>query len=374
MKKAVMVLGKIRVLHVLYRLDQGGVENFIMNVYRNIDRTNIEFDFALISGEKSVFDEEINELGGKIYYFSKGKKTKSRIEQNLKRIIDEEGPFQAIHSHCYFFSGYMLGIAKKYGIPIRIAHAHDVYKGQRYTLFRYVYEYVMRFLLQINTTNCLGCSDAAVKFVYGKNNKKVEVIHNAINIEKYRFETEKRSRIRKQYGLEESIVVGHVGRFEDQKDHEYLIDVFSEASKERKDLKLMMIGEGSLIEKEKEHSKNLNIYEKTLFMGNRNNVNELMMAMDIFVFPSKYEGLGIVLVEAQASGLPCIISDCLPEDTKKIGKMTILNKSDKNEWVKMILAHCEDKRSNNELYLKDAGYDIKQVVARLSCIYSGGDK
>lgn len=360
---------KKRILHVLYRLDQGGIENLIMNLYRNIDRDEYEFDFALISGEKSWFDDEVKELGGQIFYFNRpGKK---RIYENLKEIIREKGPFDVIHSHCYFFSGVILSIARSMGVPIRIAHAHDVYKGQKYSMYRIMYENAMRYLIGRNATYKLGCSKQACEFVFGKIDSKTVVLKNGIDLNKFSYNEIVRKQVREELKLGKCIVIGHVGRFEDQKDHSYLIEIFNRILMTNGNVRLMLVGDGKLKEDMIHKTIKMGIDDKVLFLGNSQDVHILMQAMDYFVFPSKYEGLGIVVVEACASGLKCFVSDLVPEETKLLGDVVVLSKESISKWCEEILAVGTYDRNRIEGYRNIEGYSITKVVELLGKIYEG---
>ena len=364
-------MNKIKVLHVFSRFDQGGVENFILNLYRNIDREKFEFSFAITSGEEGVLDNVAKSLGGKIYYFNNGEVTFKNVKNNLNRIIDEYGPFDCIHSHCYFFSGYILWLAKLKQIPVRISHSHETYKGQKYTLKRKVYENVMREMIEKCATVKVGCGKAACHHLYGKYVNESIVINNAVDIDKFRFNEESRKKIRDVYDLHGYRVLGHVGRFEDQKDHEYLISVFSKAYAKNNKLKLLLIGEGSKKDEIMLKVKNSPFADNVLFLGNKNNVNEIMCAMDLFVFPSKYEGLSIVTVESQCSGLPCIVSDCVSKEHNISGNMIFLSKKDENIWVETILDNLNCKRENNDISIMESGYNIVTTVENMMKIYNG---
>lgn len=361
-------MSKIRVLHIFYRLDQGGVENFVLNLFKNIDRERFEFCFAMISGEKGKLDDEVLNLGGKIYYFTQGKKNYKRIRSNLINILDHEGPFDVVHSHCYFFSGILLQIANKKGIPIRISHSHETYKGQKYSIKRYLYESLMRYSIERNATVKLGCSHAACIHLYKRIDDKTQVINNAIDVNKFQFDKDTREKVRQEMSLCNNIVLGHVGRFEDQKDHMYLVDVFNEVYKKNKRAKLMLIGEGSLREDVESKVTSLNLSDAVLFLGNRSDVNELMQAMDIFLLPSKYEGLPIVLVEAQMAGLYCIVSTDVSQEANISNRVLYLSKEDRNDWIESILKYKEI-RYDNKKSIENSGYGIHNTVSKMEKIY-----
>lgn len=363
-----------RVLHIFAALDQGGVENFVMNVYRNIDREKIQFDFAMTSGRKSFFDDEVKKLGGRVFYFDKPATKISVYKRNLSRIINEEGPFVAVHSHCYFFSGVILKICKNQKIVRRISHSHETYKGQKYTLKRKVYEKVMRRLLLNNSTNMFGCSKQACLHLYGKNcfkDKRTKVINNAIDIKNFTCNENSRNEKRKELGIKENqILIGHTGRFADQKNHDLLIDIFKSVHDKNKNTKLLLIGDGPLRKQIEEKIEKLGLNDDVIFAGLRSNVNELLSAMDMFVLPSKYEGLPVAMIEAQANGLPCVISSTITDDTVVTDLVTKVSPSESSDkWAETILKQINVDRKNTSEDIKRAGFDIIDVSNMLEQIY-----
>lgn len=360
----------IKVLHVFNQLNQGGIEHVVINLMKNIDRSEIEFHFALMSGKEGLLDAEVRQLGGHIHYFTSGKKGVINVGKNLSNIIDKYGPFEVVHSHSYFFSGYILYIAKMKGVPIRIAHAHDTYKGEKTSFIRKIYESGMQYLINKNSTYKLGVSAEACLHVFGKIDDTTFIVNNAIDLENYKLNNEIRNKKRTELRIsnDEKLII-NIGRFEDQKDHEYLIDVFSKLLERTKNFKLLLIGNGSLKENVINKVKRLGFSKKVLFLENRNDINELLMAADIFLMTSKYEGLPIVLIEAQAAGIPCIISSNITHDAV-IGKNVYSLKKDKiNDWVDKTMALRNTARMDNSLALKDAGFDIKEVASFVQELY-----
>lgn len=364
-----------RVLHVLMALDQGGIENMIMNLYRSIDRKSIQFDFALMEGRKSVFDEEVLEKGGRIFYFSKKKKNRFySYYENLTDIFSMYGPFSAVHSHCYFFSGFILMLAKAYGIKIRIAHAHDTYKGQKYNIYRNVYEFITRKCISIFATKRFGCSEAACQYVFGKKSLKKDnvcVIKNAIDISKFKYSSEKREVMRRILGVEERFVIGNVARMEDQKNPEFLLCLFKKVYEKDCSAVLLLVGDGTLREYIEGKILEYKLTGHVMLLGNRSDTADLLQAMDVFVFPSKYEGLGIAVIEAQAAALPCIISDAVPKEARIADSTTVLSlEDDLNLWIEKIM-QCKqiNRRICNYKAVAKSGYDIKEVADKMKVFY-----
>ena len=363
----------IRVLHLFGALNPGGVETFVMNLYRNIDRSKIQFDFALTEGKKSFFDDEVQQLGGRIFYFDPS----VSLPKNLSNIMREHrGEFTALHSHLYFFSGYAVMLAKKYEIPVRISHAHNTSFGQVYTVKRKIYERVMRALILRCSTHMFGCSMDACKFVFGEDcakDARVKVIHNGFNVKEYQFDSQKRKAIRDQYGItDEQFVVGHVGRFEEQKNHTRLVEQFAAIKKRRPQAILLMVGRGSLMDDIKKKCDLLGILDACIFAGAQKDTPSYYSAMDAFLFPSLYEGLGSVLIEAQANGLQVFTSaEVVPEDINVSGTAKFISLDDSNEvWAEAVI-RAEDRYINaehfNDIIAKT--YDMPIIAEELSGVY-----
>lgn len=360
----------IRVLHIFGALNPGGVETLVMNIFRCIDREKVQFDFALTQGKKSFFDDEVLSLGGRIFYFDAGKS----MQENLSEIFETKGPFRVMHSHVYFYSGLVLRNAKKHNIPVRIAHAHNTSFGQVYTLKRRAYEWLMRKLILQNATDMLGCSVDACEFVFGEgcmDDPRCSVMYNGFDVGAFKYNTESRDRIRKQYGIEGKLVVGHVGRFEDQKNHTRLVELFAEIYKKRTDAVLLMVGRGSLMDSIKEKSKALGIYEACVFAGAQKDTPSYYSAMDVFLFPSLYEGLGSVLIEAQASGLHVITSKTVvPKDIDVTGNAAFVPlEAEAADWAQAVLSAAgrKDEADANSKVMEK--YDIHKVTDGLCDIY-----
>ena len=344
----------IRVLHIFGALNPGGVETFVMNLYRCIDREKVQFDFALTEGKKSFFDEEVLSLGGRIFYFDISK----NIMQNLSRIFEHEGPFDAIHSHVYFYSGAVLQNAERHGVPVRIAHAHNTSFGQKYTLKRRGYEWLMRKLILKHATHMFGCSVDACEFVFGDgimNDPRSLVVHNGFDVEAYKYDPDKRSAIRAKYGIRENqLVVGHVGRFEEQKNHKQLIEQFATIYKKEPNAVLLMVGRGSLMDSIKEKCTKLGVVDHCIFAGAQKDTSSYYSAMDVFLFPSLYEGLGSVLIEAQANGLHVITSKTVvPCDIDVTGNAVFVPlEASGDVWADAVLkmkTRADSKTANDEV-------------------------
>ncbi len=360
----------IRVLHVFGALNPGGVETLVLNVYRCIDKEKIQFDFALTQGVKSMFDDEVVSMGGRPFYFDK----KKSMMRNLSEIIESQGPFQALHSHLYFFSGAILQNAKRHGIPVRIAHAHNTSFGQIYSWKRIAYEWLMRKMILRYATVMLGCSTEACEFVFGPgcmDDSRCRILYNGFDVKAFRFNSEDRDRIRSEYKIIDKLVIGHVGRFEDQKNHLQLVDQFAVLHDSRPDAVLLLVGRGSLMDTVKKKCADLGILNAVVFAGAQKNPAPFLSAMDIFIFPSLYEGLGSALIEAQANGLHVVTSaDVVPRGIDVTGNASFVALTEPPEvWASEALQHLGRKdaeRANNMVGKK---YEIRDITEKLSSIY-----
>ena len=357
----------IRVLQVFAALNAGGVENFVMNVYRRIDRNKIQFDFAMTSGQKGYYDEEVLSMGGRIFYFDS---TRS-LSDNLEDVLRKEGPFTVVHSHVFFYSGLVLRQAKKCGVPVRIAHAHNAHTGESASLVRKTYEATMRHLIKSNATVLLGCSEKACRYVFGENcmsDSRSMVMPDGIDCERFAFNEKVRNKVRSEYGIENKFVVGHVGHFNPAKNHEKILSVFAELAKRREDVVLLLVGDGNLEENVRAKADELGLKDKVIFAGAHKDVENMYQAMDVFLFPSRYEGFGMAMIEAQAGGLACVASDVVPKDTNADGRAVYLPLEEADGvWADAILS--APARSAEKISEIKSCFDIDATVERLEKIY-----
>ncbi len=360
----------IRVLHVVGGMNQGGTENFLMNLYRNIDREKVQFDFLV--NREGFFDEEIKKMGGRIYYIPALQKVgQIRYTKNLDDFFQQHKEYKIVHSHINQVSGLILERANKANIPVRIAHSHGS-KSPR-NIVKYIYkEYLGRKILN-NATILIGCSDKASEWLYKKQKDKSIIINNGIEVDRFKFDIEKRNKIRKELKISKNnIVIGHVGRFVQPKNHKFLIEVFKEYSVKNENSKLLLVGEGRLKSKIKKMIDNYNLKEKVIMMDNRNDINDIYQAMDLFIFPSINEGLPLVVIEAQIAGLNVLCSSNISTMVDVTGNVKFLDikETSKKMWVEEMLKINKDKERKDESEkVKRKGYDIKDVAKELEKIY-----
>ncbi|QHT61918.1 glycosyltransferase family 1 protein [Paenibacillus lycopersici] len=375
---------KIKVLHVVGKMHPGGIETLLMNVYRQCDRERFEFHFAVQTDEKAFYDDEIIALGGRLLRQPHPKDGLSAFKRTLAANIQANGPYAAVHSHIFAFSGYVLAIARELGIPVRISHSHNVQSGGRAaakSLKRIAYNAYMRSLIRRNATYMLGCSKAACESLYGANcwrDGRVMVFPNAIAVEPYASLPPDRRQLRAKLGLPQgdAPLFAHIGRFAEQKNHAFLIDRFAEFAKREPGAGLLLVGDGPKREEIERKVKELGLSEQVAFLGLRSDVPELLGAVDGFVLPSLYEGLGIVLIEAQAAGIPCLVSDAVPEEADlRLGLFAKLKLTDDPaQWVdgfRRLAASTTPEWRSRLAALDRLGYNMTASVRRLEQLYGG---
>lgn len=359
----------IRVLQIIGDVVGGGVETVIMNYYRNIDRTKIQFDFVVHKGALPQYIAQVKKYGGKVYEITSYKSNILKYTYEIYKIIKENN-YEIVHSNMNSLSGFPLFAAYFACAKVRILHNHTTDNPAEG--IRTIAKRILRPFARLFANQYWACSKLAAEWMYGKNaviNGRVTIINNAINLEKFKFNKEKREKLRKELGLENCFVIGHVGRFMKQKNHEFLIDIFNEVLKQKKNARLLFIGDGKLKQQIEEKVKKLGIEKDVIFLGVRNDVADLYNVMDVFVFPSFYEGLGMVVIEAQVNGLSVVTSDAVPKEAKVTKNIRFLNlRQPKTEWCNEILkAERKEIVNNEDILLKN--FDIKSESRKLENIY-----
>lgn len=356
----------IRVLHVLNNLGSGGAESFVMNVYRNIDRSKVQFDFLIRSKENGAILKEIERMGGKVTILPSFPTQFLANYKELDRYLKVHAKeYKAIHVHANSLVYVKpLALGKKYGIEKRIIHSHNTRSAAGF-LHRMNINRIDKWV-----TDRFACSNMAGDFMFP--NKEFRFIPNGIELEKFRFSQETRERIRAKLEIgDTTTLIGHVGRFSYQKNHEKLLDIFTDYHKLNPSSKLMLIGDGE--EKEKIHNLVLKkgIKDHVIFAGVVSNVNEYLSAMDVFCLPSYYEGLAIVLIEAQAASLPCIASSSTSPESNCGNVVYKSLEESPSSWASSIYKMIVNGRHESDKE-KMARFDIRAVARSLEVFYLRG--
>lgn len=369
----------VRILHILGNTQLGGAESRIMDLYRHMDRSVVQFDFVVHSKEEGYFNEEIRKLGGRIFrvprfrvlnYFSYCRAWKKLLQEH--RDADGRSEFHMIQGHMTSTAAIYLPIARKCGIETTIAHARSagVDKGLKGILTRF-----LRRNLSKKADYLFTCSELAGISVFGK--KAVEqgrtrFLPNAIDCQKFAPDPLVREKIRRELGIENCYVIGHVGRFHYAKNHEYLLRVFAELVKRKtRDYVLLLLGEGSGMEDIRILSRELGIGDKVYFLGNKSNVNDYYQAMDYFVYPSRFEGMPGTIVEAQTAGLRCLMSDTICKEVIATELVTTRSISeDPGLWADEIEQHLQYQRSSRVDEMKELGFDVYGQAVLMTDFYT----
>lgn len=350
----------IRVLHVFGRLDSGGAESRTMDIYRQVDKSKVQFDFAIHTEDNCFFTNEVKSLGGRIYSFPRfNGKNYFQYKNSWNKFFKEHPEYKIIHGHQTNTAFVYLKEAKTNNVPIRIAHSRNSDKENM--IKRYLCKLSKMFATHLFAVSKIaGSSEFGEKAV---NDGIVKILPNAIDAKKYSFNEKTRKNKRLELGIENELLIIHIGRFHPQKNHIFLLEVFSQILKLEPKCKLLLVGDGPLRDEIVKEIFDKNIQESVITAGIRSDVPELLQAADILLFPSLFEGLPGVVLESQAAGLPCIISDSITEEVKvsDLVEYISLNASI-NHWANKVLSSINKRERGNMIQdIVKAGYDVNSV-------------
>lgn len=361
----------IRVLNLFTIMDRGGAETMVMNYYRKLDKSRVQFDFMVHRPERGAYDDEIESLGGKIYRMPAIRPwTAKQYRKVVRKFYEDHPEYKIIHSHMSELGYYDFLEAEKVGIPVRICHAHNrPYGIDIKSPVRWYY----KTLMIPHISHMFMCGEESGEWLFGKKNKSRFIqLNNAIDAKNYSYNEVKRAEVRKSLGLTEELVVGHVGRFNPQKNHPFIIDVFNEVHKKEPDSVLLLVGDDSGKVAEDIHKKvdEVNLAGAVRFLGVRTDVADLMQAMDVFLFPSLFEGFGIAALEAQAAGLPAVVSKRIPPECMITDCISSLELDFSAEiWANRLIEAAKNERKNRFSEIKRAGFDIVENAKFLQDFY-----
>ena len=357
----------LRVLHVVTQMTRGGIETMLMNYDRHIDHNVLQFDFLEHRDAVTDYDKEILALGGRIHRLPRLNPFNPGYLHALDCFFREHPEYRIVHSHLDCMAGIPLKYAKKNGVPVRIAHAHSSSEEKN---MKYPIKLACKQIIPKYATRLFACGQRAGQWMFGS--RPFFVLNNAIDTSKYTFNEQTRAKMRTELEISpNTLVLGHVGRFSQPKNHAFLIDLFAAMLKIHNDSLLLLVGTGGLEGEIREKCKQLGLEDRVRFLGVRSDVNRLLQAMDVFVLPSLWEGLGIVAVEAQTAGLPCIISENVPEDCMVAdGLVTCLPLyAGEEAWAEATLRAAETQRKDTSAQIIASGFDIEENARMLQNIY-----
>lgn len=355
----------IRVAHVMGKMVGGGVEQVVMNYYRHIDRSKVQFDFLVDADSTLVPTEEIESLGGRVFVVPPYQNV-LEYQQALKSLFRVQG-WEIVHSHINALSVFPLRAAKKVGVPVRIAHSHSTSGKGEYA--KNALKAVLRTQANRYPTHRFACSELAGKWLFGEK-RDYALFYNAIDLDSFAFDAEKRRRTRDALGIPEAtFVVGHIGRFMTQKNHSFLVAVFAKFNELVPDSLLLLAGNGELMAQTEELAAKLGIADRVRFLGYRSDSDCLYQAFDCFVLPSLYEGLPLVAVEAQRAGLRCLLSTAITREVALTDGAEFLHIDSVDEWVRALETVSEKRDRIDALVGLFAAYDIADASSRLQDYY-----
>ena len=346
----------------------GGVESVIMNYYRHLDHSKVQFDFICDEDSTRIPYDEIKKLGGRVFLVPKYQNLPKYLKV-LEKLF-KENQYRIVHSNINTLSVFPLYAAKKAGVPIRISHSHSTSNPKEWK--RNFIKNILRPFSKRYATDYFACSEVAGRYLFGNktfNRGEVKIIHNAIDIDKFKFDEVARKKLRKELGIKDStIVIGHVGRFVQQKNHTFLVDVFKEYHKKNPDSKLLLVGSGPLEDEIKKKVERLGLKDSVLFLGQRDDINKLYSVMDIFCLPSLYEGLPVVGVESQAAGLPIIFSNGVSDEAIISKNAKIVPTQETGAYIKK-MDEITQENKQRALASINENMSIKNEAPKLEAIY-----
>lgn len=361
----------IRIAQIMGKWFGGGVEAVVMNYYRHINKDKIQFDFICDNDSTDIPYEEINNLGGRVILIPPYQKL-FKYQKELRKVLKENN-YKIIHSHINTLSIFPLYAAYRVGIPIRIAHSHSTTNKQEWK--KDLLKQLLRPFSKVFATKYFCCSELAGRWLFGDkeyDKGNVYLLNNAIDLDKYKYNKKIRKEVRDELNIkDDTLVIGHIGRFVKQKNHEFLIDIYNEIYKSNNNSLLLLAGQGpdkSMIE---DKVKELGLSNNVIFLGQRKDANRLYQAFDVFLLPSLYEGLPVVGVEAQASGLLCILSSDMTKETKVLDTTQFIDlKTSPEDWAETLINNYKNfKRIDTKEEISNNGFNIEKEANKLEKIY-----
>ena len=360
---------KILVLHMFREIEMGGIQIFLKNIYENIDRNQIQFDFLVNS--KGELDDDFRKLGSNIYYIPNFKEVGPvKYKKELDNFFKQHKEYKIVHIHFDQFGGLIGEVARKNNIETIILHAHIV--GNNTSILGKIYKRSLQGKIYRYITDYLACSTNAAQWLFKKKANQAKIVYNGIKINDFKYNDELRTKVRNSMNInKDTIVFGHVGRMTKEKNQKLVIDIFNEYYLSNSNSLLILVGDGNDFEDVKSYAKTKTCSKKIIFLGNRNDVNKLYNAFDILLFPSQFEGLGIALIEAQVNGITCFSSTNVPKETKISDNIYYISlKKTPREWTNIIKEKYK-KTNRKEIFDKihKDKYDIKVVSSDLLEFY-----
>ena len=365
MKKMLIICGSLRI---------GGAEKVASDLFRYAPERQFEFHYLVFEGLGNDYGREIESRGGKVYCWPSPSDNYAAYYRRLIQLI-KENQYAAVHSHTMFNSGINLYAAKKCGVPIRIAHSHTTKTETKVSVVQKIYEMVMRRLISMSSTHLFACGVAAGEWMFGEKTfrSKGTVIHNGIDTQKYRFSVKDRNKVRSELGMEDSYIIGHVGRISTLKNQSFLVGLMPEIIKRKPNAKLVLLGSGydEKVNELRDQINKLHLENRVLLYGVTDCVEQFLSAFDVFAFPSLREGTPLALLEAQCNGLPCIVSTNVPNDVFVSDLIQSISLERREEWIRMLTERTRRDSESYADYLLEKGYDVHRTYMYIYQVYEG---
>ncbi len=361
-----------KVLEIIGSLKIGGQEKVGKEIGIHIDRKKYEIHYLVFDKEKGKYEKELNEAGIKVFHLPEPSEGYLQYLKNLKRLLGENS-YSIIHAHTMFNCGWAMLMGWYMKVPCRISHSHSIKMADfHYSTIMKLYQFVMRQLIKRFGTEFIGCGQTAGEWLFGKSffAKRGKILYNGIDTRQFLFSVDARTKMRKKLDLQNKFVLGHVGHFAQVKNQKFLITLMPEIIKEIPGAMLLLVGDGELRDTLQKECDNIGIMDRVIMTGNVSNVADYLCAMDVFVFPSLYEGMPLSVIEVQCNGLPCVISDSVPDDVYLTDLIRPLSlKDSKQKWI---LEISSAKRKNEEYYgkqMRQSEFDVSVMLQKLYRIY-----
>ena len=353
-----------RLLCILSNMNAGGAETFLMKLYRTLDKTKYQMDFCVNVKEKCFYEDEILALGGKVYRIPSKSENAQEFKRQLTKLVQKEKYEQVLRITSNAMGFWDLNIAKKAGAKRCIARSSNSSDGAGFK--KKLAHFIGKMLYRKSVDVCIAPSDLAAAYTFGKNaiaKGKAHILHNAIDLQVFHYDADEGRRVRRELGIqEEQPVFGHIGRLSMQKNHTFLLDVFKVIKEKEPKAVLLLVGKGELQEELAAKAEVLGIAESVVFAGVRSDIPAVLSAMDVFVFPSLYEGMPNTVIEAQATGLPCVIADTITKEADITGLVQYLPLGDAEKWAETALASVMSDRRDAKADFMKHQYDIESVT------------
>lgn len=363
-----------RILNVIGSLDIGGAENSAMNICRFIDHNIFQYDFLIFGDKVGAYEKEAIEKGATIIRMNQPQDNYFAFIKELTRVV-KKNSYHAIHVNTLWNSGIILRVARKNNVPVRICHSHSTESSKNENFVYKLYKHAMRRMIKKNATEFIACGKDAGEYLYGKDffNTIGKVIYNGIDIEKYAYSNKKSIEMKEELGVQkQEVLLGHVGRLAPVKNHKFMIEVFEKAIKEIPNLRMVFVGDGPDKEFISKMLENKKLNEKVTLLGNRSDVDQLLSAMDILLFPSIFEGFPVTLVEAQATGIPCLVSNKVTQETDLTDKIYFMPIDEGEDiWIAKLkeLINFPIVRENVSIKKISNEFEINTIVKKMEGIY-----